>query len=133
MDPSQNSSSQQTQPAAAVPPGTTEAVRDQDKMMLFLCYFGIFSVVPFAVVKDSDYVRWHAKQGMTLCAAAFVFWIGWWIMSLILRVVHLGFLGVLLSLPIAFGLMAIWLVALVRAFKGERWRIPLVADLADIW
>jgi uncharacterized membrane protein len=130
MDPSQT---QPTQPGVPAQGVATEQVREQDKMMLFLCYFGIFSVVPYAVIKDSDYVRWHAKQGMTLCAAAFGFWICWWIATVVLRIVHLGFLGFLLSLPIAFGLLALWFVAVVRAFRGERWRIPVVADLADMW
>jgi uncharacterized membrane protein len=130
MDPSQP---QPTQPAAPQPAVATEEVRNQDKMMLFLCYFGIFSVVPYAVVKDSDYVRWHAKQGVTFCAAAIGFWIGWWILTFVLVHIHLGFLATLLSIPISLGMLALWFMAVVRAFRGERWRIPFVADLADMW
>lgn len=129
MDPSQ---SQPTQPAAPPPPATEE-VRNQDKMMLFLCYFGIFSVVPYAVVKDSDFVRWHAKQGITFCAAAVGFWVCWWIATIILVHIHLGFLLSLLSIPVGLGLLALWFVTVVRAFRGERWRIPIVADIADMW
>ena len=29
------------------------------------------------------------------------------------------------------GAVGIWLVLMLRTFKGETWRVPLVADLAD--
>lgn len=134
MDPSQmpaGAPAPAPAPAPAAP--TTEPVREQDKMMLFLAYFGIFSVVPYAVVKDSEYVRWHAKQGMTFCGAAFGLWICFWAFSFLLHFLHLWFLTSLLGLALTAGLFVTWIIALMKAFQGERWRIPIVADIADRW
>ena len=119
-----------------VPPPSVEAVRDQDKMMLFLCYFGVFAVIPYAVVKDSDYVRWHAKQGITFVGAAVLYWVGMGMISVILGIAHLYFVIPVLSLlnmGVGLGLFILWLLAFTKALKGERWRIPIIGDFADRW
>ena len=115
------------------PAAATSSVRDQDKMMLFLAYFGIFGLIPFSVVKDSDYVHWHAKQGLTYSILAIGVWVAWAVLSFVLHAIHLGFLAGLGTFALAVALMAIWFLALVKAMSGERWRIPFVADLADRW
>jgi uncharacterized membrane protein len=51
------------------------SVREQDKIMLVLAYLGILALIPFLTVKDSEYVKWHAKQGLVLGVASFVFFI----------------------------------------------------------
>jgi uncharacterized membrane protein len=30
-------------------------------------------------------------------------------------------------------LVVVWFVAVTRAQRGERWRIPIVSDIADMW
>lgn len=105
---------QQQQQAPLVQNAGQNPVRDQDKIMLVLAYFGIFSLIPLLTVKDSDYVKWHAKQGLVLFVA----------------VVLLGlipFLGCITSLA---GIV-IMIMAILKALKGERWRLPVIADLAD--
>lgn len=107
--------------------GGTETVRDQDKIMLVLSYLGILALIPMLTVKDSDYVKWHAKQGLvygvgggialTIVSTilAFIPVIG----GIIGCVAYLGFMGFNLYVMIA------------KALKGERYRIPVAADIAD--
>ena len=46
----------------------------------------------------------------------------------------IGWLIAMLGSPVlALGGLALIIVAIIRAMKGERWRIPVVADLADKW
>ena len=101
--------------------GGAETVREQDKVMLILAYLGILSLIPLLTVKDSDYVKWHAKQGLVLGISAFV------VMTVF------GILGPLalancLLLP---GWLVMAIMGILKALKGERWRIPVVADLAS--
>ena len=62
------------QASSPVYAGSTSAgadfVRDQDKIMLVLAYF--LPIIPLLVVKDSEYVLWHARQGLVLCIASIV-------------------------------------------------------------
>ncbi len=77
---------------------------------------------PSDVVRDSSCVRWHAKNGLVLWLTSFV-------AVLLLQFVwlwgqYLGCLGMV-------GVVVVSVVAISKALKGERWRIPLVSDLAE--
>ncbi len=101
--------------------GGTDTVRDQDKIMLVLAYLGILSLIPLLTVKDSDFVKWHAKQGLVLGGGFFV------VMTI------LGFLGPLaLANCVLFpGYLVLMVFGIMKAMAGTRWRIPLIADVAD--
>ena len=98
--------------------------------MLVLAYLGVLALIPYLVSKN-DYVRWHAKQGLTL-AAAFI------AVNLMSRL--LGFLpliGAILSWlywpVVSIGGFCLIVVSIIKALQGERWRIPIIADLTDKW
>jgi uncharacterized membrane protein len=97
-----------------------DTVREQDKIQLVLAYLGLLSLIPLLTVKDSEFVKWNAKQGLVLFGAFFV----------------LGFLNV-----IPFVGQIIWcagfvayavatIMGITKALKGERFNIPVVSDLA---
>jgi uncharacterized membrane protein len=108
-------------------PGTA-LVRDQDKIMLVLSYFGIFSLIPMLTVKDSEYVRWHAKQGIALCGSAFVLMFAMFILAFI---PVLGWLFDLAGVGAMFVMFAVSIYSIVKAMNGERWKIPLIGDIAQ--
>src|SRR5215469_5978975 len=54
---------QATAPTGAV---TGNVVRDQDKVMLVLAYLGLLALIPLLTVNDSEFVKWHAKNGLVL-------------------------------------------------------------------
>jgi len=112
-----------------------DSVRDQDKIMLVLSYFGIFALIPYFTVKDSAYVKWHAKQGVTFFAVAFAAEVALAIVFAILTaIIHvLGILGTCMFPVIGLGILVVAIMAMVKAIGGERWRIPVIADLADKW
>ena len=105
-----------------------DVVRDQDKIMLVLAYLGLLALIPLLTVKDSEYVKWHAKQGIALCACWFAFSIGTTMLAMI------PMLGLILGLAGCvghLGFLALMIMAIVKAFEPLRWRIPVVANLAD--
>lgn len=97
---------------------TPETIREQDKIMLVLSYLGIFSLIPLLTVKDSDYVKWHAKNGLALFIAGLV------------AITLLGWIP-FVGCAAGTGMMVLWVMGMVKALAGVRWRIPLVTDLAE--
>jgi uncharacterized membrane protein len=97
-----------------------DVVRDKDKIMLVLAYFGILALIPLLTVKDSSFVQWHAKNGIVWMVASFL-------LLTISGVISFGIISCLLVPAV----IAVSVVAIVKALKGERWRIPLVSDLAE--
>jgi uncharacterized membrane protein len=100
-------------PPAAPPP------RD-DRLMLVLCYLGLLAVVPYLFAREREAVRFHARQGLALgllgvlCAAVAV-------------IPAVGFFG---ALGIA-GCVVGSILGIVKSLAGERWRMPVAADVAD--
>ena len=97
-----------------------DTVREQDKIMLVLAYLGILSLIPFLTVKDSEYVKWHAKQGLVLNLVGGV------------AIVVIGFIPIvnLITCLLGPGLLVVDIMGIMKALKGERWQIPVVTDLA---
>jgi uncharacterized membrane protein len=98
-----------------------ETVREQDKVQLVLAYLAPLSLIPLLTVKDSEFVRWHAKNGLVLGLGGAIA------------------IAVLASIPILQVLACVaWpllivvdVVAMVKALGGARWRIPGATELAE--
>lgn len=90
---------------------------------------GILFLV-LAPYNQDKFVRFHAFQSIFLNAA----WIAVWMVQTMMFVILpwglstiLGLLGMLLSL--AF--FALWIVMMVKAYQGERFKLPIIGDLAE--
>jgi uncharacterized membrane protein len=114
---------EQLQAQIQTAPASAEPVREEDKIMLVLAYLGPLALIPLLTVKDSDFVRWHAKNGLTLGLAALLF------------LAVAGFIplvGICLLIPIALiGFVFLSVMAIIKALRGERWRMPAISDIAE--
>ena len=108
----------------AGPPGGDKS------LMLILSYLGLLAIIPLLVEKDEE-VQWHAKNGIALFLAVFA--VG--ILAIIIGFVP--FLGTILScamIPLSMlGYVVLIVVGIMKALKGERLRLPVIADLVDQW
>ena len=117
---------EQQQQSIQTAPGSVETVRDQDKIHLVLSYFGIFALIPLLTVKDSEFVKWHAKNGLVLGVGGGI------ALTIVGAIVGLiPVVGLLVSCAAWVGLIVVDVMAMMKALKGERWRLPVVSDLAD--
>lgn len=99
-------------------------------VMIFLCYFGIFALIPLLTKKEDPEMQWHAKNGLALAVAWFVVWIAFTVLQFALPLpLKLVWSGVGCLIGLAFFIVDI--VAMVKAFGGQRFRIPVVSDFAD--
>jgi uncharacterized membrane protein len=77
-----------------------------------------------------EFVRFHARQSVAFSIAWIVINI---VLSVFIAVLPFGLgrlLAVLLEL-INLGLAIMWIFLMYKAYSGERYRIPELADLAD--
>ena len=79
-----------------------------------LAYFWIFCVIPLVAKKDSPFAQFHAKQGVVLAFAWFVLWM---INIIPLLGTHVFIIGII-------PLTAVNIMAIVKAWNGEKWEIP---------
>ena len=85
-----------------------------------LCYLlGFITGVAFLVLeKRSSFVRFHAMQSTIVFVGLFVArMVSLWIPPLAVLVTPIG--------------LILWILLMVKAFQGERYKLPWVGDLAE--
>ena len=83
-----------------------------------LCYLAgwITGLIFFLIEKDSQFVKFHAMQSIITFGACvilgFIPVIGWiiWIIALVL-----------------------WILLMVKAYQGQKFKLPVIGDLAEKW
>jgi uncharacterized membrane protein len=94
------------------------------RLIAALAYLGgaISGVIVLAIEKQDPFVRFHAMQST-------VTFLGVLVVNLI--VVSLPVVGLVLSVPFVVGVIAIWIFMMVKAFRGERYKLPYAGDFAE--
>ncbi len=89
-----------------------------------LCYLlGAITGVVFLVLEREDQdIRFHAYQSTATFGLIFVLSIGMGWLPLI------GWMGQLLLGPVS---LILWIVLMVKAFQGVRYKLPIVGDWAE--
>jgi len=86
----------------------------------FFCYLlGFITGIVFLVVeKESGFVKFHAKQSTIT------------FLSLLVLTIVFGWIPVLGALIFIFSLV-LWLILMVKALRGEKYKLPIVGKLAE--
>jgi uncharacterized membrane protein len=85
----------------------------------------ITGIIFFLVEKENKTVRFHAMQSNLVFGGLFV-------VQIVLSVVSfiIPFIG-LLSLLIGLLALILWLVLIIKAYQGEKFKLPVVGDMAE--
>jgi uncharacterized membrane protein len=105
-----------------------------ERGLAILSYLPLLWLVPLKGKKGSLFVQFHARQGMVL----FYLWLAIAFVTLILLFTPLATAGDGVGSNIIFGILAIGtilyvalgLTGIFKVLLGERYRMPLVADVA---
>ncbi len=127
--------------------GENEAVaagkpfNDEDKIHLFLAYFGILALIPFFMFKDKrsdpqkEYVYWHARQGLALAITVCILCVVMVFGQIILAFIPV--IGWILSCLLWVCVMVVaWggsIMGWIKAFGGVKWEMPGVSKIAAMF
>lgn len=100
-----------------------------------LCYIlGIITgLIFFLIEKTNSVVRFHAAQSIVFGGAAILLWIVLMILGVILGAIswQLGSLFGLLTIVVWLGLFIVWVILLIKGYSGEKWKLPILGDMAQ--
>jgi len=99
-----------------------------------LCYlFGWVSGLIFLLIDKRPFVRFHAAQSIGLSVGAIVAFIVFTIVVTVLTVITAGFgaITVLLFPLIGLGIFVLTVVCMIRAYKGEKYKLPVVGNIVQ--
>lgn len=82
----------------------------------------ITGLVFLLVEKKSDFVKFHAMQSIVIFGGLFIinFVIGW-----------IPLLGTLINFLIGVAAFVLWIMLMIKAYQGERFKLPVVGDIAE--
>lgn len=84
---------------------------------------GIVSGILLLIVeKESPFVRFHAAQSTVVFGLVLV-------LSLMVR--GLPLVGRVLWVPFVVGVAALWVVLMIKAIQGQRFKLPYLGDFAE--
>lgn len=124
-------------PPGATPPGAGQPTSTglDPKLAGLLCYIlGIITgLIFFLIEKTNPVVRFHAAQSIVFSAASIVLWIVLTILQVIFYQISwsLGNIFNLLNLLVWLGLFIVWIVLLIKGYSGEKWKLPVLGDMAE--
>ena len=96
-----------------------------------LAYVTIIPAIVFLIVAPynrSPFVRFHSWQSIFLTIAWIVVDIAMMVLG---RVPLLGWSTLFLWPLLSLGFLILWIIVLIKAFNGERFKVPIVGDLAE--
>ncbi len=106
---------------------------DSEKLMAAACYLYIFVIIPLLIKRDSQYVQFHAWQGVVLTAGVIA---GNMVLRIVTSPFHmgaglgLGFLAVFETI-VRLVVVALYLWAMYNAYRGKWLRLPLIYPFAQ--
>jgi len=124
-----------TPPPTYAPPPVASAAMPEN-IAAAVAYITVIPAIVFLVLEPYNkmpLVRFHAFQSIGL----FVAWIALQIVVMILgTILHIiPVLGALLTgilyLVVGLGLFVAWILAILKASKGEWYKLPVIGDFAD--
>jgi uncharacterized membrane protein len=98
---------------------------------------GILGLIFFFIEKQNRFVRFHALQSILLHISAIILYFILFILFFAVAIaVNSGALATLFTC--LFGLVGIallvgWLIAMIQAFTGKFFKLPLIGDYAEKW
>jgi uncharacterized membrane protein len=90
-----------------------------------LAYVAIIPAVIFLIVEPynrNSYIRFHSWQSIFLCVAAIA-------IHLVLGMVPI--IGWILVPFVSLAFLVLWIILILKALKGERFKLPVIGDLAE--
>lgn len=122
--------------------GKSSTGLDENIASLLAYVFGwVSGLIFFLMEKSSQLVKFHAMQSILLNVLvgviAVVISIVLWILILILGQVSGALAGIVSLLSFLFWLifsvavLIAWVMCLIKAYQGQKWKIPFIGDFAE--
>ncbi len=124
-------------PVSAAPPSLAQPALSANTAALLSYLVGWITGIIFYLVDDRPYVRFHAAQsiitfgGLNLIRAVLGAWfgVGWWFGG----TWHSHGYGMAWPLLSLIGILSfvLWILLMVKAYQGQRYKLPIAGDLAE--
>ena len=102
------------------PPQPTSTTSEKGNLNALLCYAvgWITGLIFLLIEKEDQFIRFHAAQSLVLFGGLMLF-------------TFIPVLGQLLGLILWPLSMILWIVLMIKAYQGEKFKLPVIGDFAE--
>lgn len=96
-----------------------------------LAYVTIIPAIIFLVAAPYNrnrFIRFHSWQCIFLALAWVVIHVG---LIFLGRIPGIGFMNLVIEPLVGIAFFIIWLIAMIQAFNGKRFKLPIIGDFAE--
>ena len=79
-------------------------------------------IIFFIIEKENKFVRFHAMQSIIVFGGLFV-------LQLVLAFIPV--IGAILVPVISIGSLILWVVLMIKAYQGEKFKLPMIGGIAE--
>ncbi len=102
---------------------STTTAQNQNLLGALTYLLGFITGIIFLLVeKDDKFVRFHAMQSILVFGGLFI-------VNIVLGFIPL--LNILAGLVIMVVSLVLWIVLMIKAYQGEKYKLPYVGELAE--
>lgn len=95
---------------------------DRNVAALLSYVLGFVTGIIFFVIEKDKYVRFHALQSIFTFGTLFI------LNYVLIAIPIIGWLGNILLAPLT---LILWIILMIKAYQGERFKLPLFGELAE--
>lgn len=102
-----------------------------DNVAGMLAYVTIIPAIVFLVLEPYNknrFIRFHSFQSIFFSVAWTVLWIG---LNIVAHIPILGWLTILIWPLVGLAGLIIWIILLLKANQGQKFKLPVIGDMAD--
>ena len=97
-----------------------------------LCYvLGWVTGLIFFLIDKRPFVRFHAAQSIGMSIGVFAIYLIIGVLGTMLHFMSMGFLALAIYPLLGLLMFVLWIFLMYKAYNGERYRIPELADIVD--
>ena len=96
-------------------------------LLCYLCTW-VTGLIFILIEKDNKDVKFHAWQALFLGIAVFAAYI---VIMVIGFIPYVGMIAIVLNLVVWVGFLVVWIMAMVKAYQGQKWLIPVIGPMAE--
>ena len=126
-------------PISVTPESLQTSVDSGKNLIAALSYISLLVIIPLLVSKDNPFVKFHAKQGLSLLIFAQISWILSYLIGLVYAMVpfsvYMSIVGIYTPVRIGFGIVTfVFVVIGIRNVLNKRQdELPLIGGFAKMF
>lgn len=114
--------------AVAAAPATAGMTDNVAGMLAYVTLIPAIIFLVMAPYNKNRFIRFHSFQCIFFAIAWTVLWVA---LNIVAQIPVFGWLTIIIWPLVGLAGLVIWIVLVLKAYQGQRWKLPVLGDIAE--